>query len=51
MKLIKVAKNNKLEKVNRLMGEVCEELKKEGVSSDANSIRLDIQELIHTLKS
>jgi hypothetical protein len=54
MKLIKVAKKDKikkLEEVQRLLGEVCEDLKKEGICSDAFSIKLDIGELIYQLSS
>jgi len=52
MKIIKIAKNDKskkLEKVRDILGEVCEDLKKEGIYSDALSIKLDVCELIYKL--
>jgi hypothetical protein len=54
MKIIKIAKKDhikKLEEIKETLSDVCEELKKEGVSSDAFSIRLDVCELIHQLSS
>ena len=53
MKILRVSKKNtlaKLEEVLDIMEEVCEELKKEDIHTDSFSVRLDIMEIVNSIK-
>lgn len=51
MRILKIANKNvkKLEKAEKILQEVCEDLKREGISSNACSIRLDLIDLKNNL--